>query len=99
MVNSNTTDISDQKVDDDNISHINCNYYQVDEISDSCPSNFKYKAMHLNIRSLNENSDRLKILIADLESNQTEIDFLLLCETFLTDISAPIHNINGYKKK
>ncbi len=59
--------------------------------SESC-----YTSLHINIQSLPAKFDRLKILIHELLENNIEIDFILLCETFLTDSTQHHFNMPGY---
>ena len=52
--------------------------------------------LHLNIHSLPAKYDQLTRLIYEMENVGTPIDIILLCETFLRDISAVMCNIPGY---
>ena len=52
--------------------------------------------MHLNIQSLPAKFDKLKLLISELHDQQIDLDFILLCETFLTDNIASQFNIEGF---
>ena len=52
--------------------------------------------MHLNIQSLPAKFDQLKLLISNLNDQHIYLDFILLCETFLTDNIANQFNISGY---
>ena len=52
--------------------------------------------MHINIHSLPSKFDQLKEIIVKLKLNNTQIDFILLCETFLNDENADMYQIPGY---
>ena len=45
----------------------------------------KYNILHINIQSLPAKYDKLKELIASFYKEGIALDFILLCETFLTD--------------
>ena len=60
--------------------------------------NFEYKALHLNIRSLASNFDKLNVIIGDFLSKNCDLDFIFLCETFLTDLNSSLFNIEGFQK-
>ena len=53
--------------------------------------------MHLNIRSLPDKFDRLKLLLTQLDNININIDFILRCETYLTDRNHDWYQIPGYK--
>ena len=59
-------------------------------------NNCNYKTLHLNIHSLPAKFDNLKMLISELYSKGIEIDFILLCETFLSEYNAHHFKIPGY---
>ena len=74
-----------------------CSYYNVDELEQSMNDvNFKYKALHLNVRSLNKNFDKLKLLLTELQQIKCSPDFIMICETFLNDDSCSSHHLPGY---
>ncbi len=56
----------------------------------------KYYAMHINIQSLPAKMDKLKNMLVDLSEKKINIDFLMLCETFLKDNSLHLYDIPGY---
>ena len=41
--------------------------------------------MHLNIRLLPDKFGRLKLLLSQLDNVNVNIDFILICETYLTE--------------
>ena len=53
--------------------------------------------LHLNVRSLLKNIDKLKLLLDDLSSKGIYLGVILLCETFLTKDSALLSQLNGYQ--
>ena len=84
----------------DNLSSFhNCKYVEIDEVDKELPlNNYAYKAMHFNIRSLNENFHKLQLLLHNLAETKFDIDFLLLCETFMNDNNSKMFNLSGYSK-
>ncbi len=87
--------VSPYSVTDDrfNILNIDSTYCAVDDISFK---DYKYCALHLNIHSLPSKFVELKNLLADLEHKNIHVDFILLCETFLTNANADKFSIPGY---
>ena len=79
--------------------NINSKYYQIDEINASTPNNidFRHKSIHINIRSLPGKFDKLKLFVHRLKEMNIDIDFILLCETFLNAQNADMYQIPGYK--
>lgn len=53
-------------------------------------------ALHLNIHSLPAKIDNLKLMISEFQEQNIIIDFILLCETFLTEYNSHQFNIPGY---
>jgi hypothetical protein len=106
---ANTPDLNDFMVlfntDDDTadtplqLLDIKSNYYDIDDIHVSIPENvsFKYKTIHINIQSLPDKFDKLKLFLHRLKDAHLTIDFILLCETFLTANNAEMYQIPGYK--
>ncbi len=54
----------------------------------------KLKIIHLNIHSLPDKFDKLKLL---LFSTKLDVDIILLCETFLTESNEHLYQLNGYQ--
>ena len=71
-------------------------YDELKTLIQDCDKHYKYHAMHLNIQSLPAKFERLKELICSLNECGTELDFIFLCETFLTDRVTKLYNIPGY---
>lgn len=76
----------------------NCKYYDIDELK-ILKSNYKHKytAIHINIHSLPSKYDELISLIAEINTIGIEINFIMLCETFLTDTNQSMFEIPGYQ--
>ena len=45
----------------------------------------------------NKNIDKLKTLLLQLKENKCEIDIVMLCETFITDLNVNKVHIDGYE--
>ncbi len=73
-------------------------YYDLDTLLDSplTSNSFQYKVMHFNIRGLSSKFHDLKAMIIDLADRNVNLDFILLCETFLTNENADLFNIPGF---
>ena len=79
--------------------NIKSNYYHIEDIQASIPNDatFKYKSVHINIQSLPDKFDKLKLFLERLKDADVTIDFIMLCETFLNDRNADLFQIPGYK--
>ena len=65
---------------------IDSKYYEVDQINSITSDqtiDYKYKIMHINIQGLTSSLENLKHLLHKLELNDIQLDFVLICETFL----------------
>ena len=77
-------------------------YYEIEDLKtnmnsdNSTENDFEYTSVHLNIQSLPAKFDRLKLLISELHEQRIDLDFILICETFLTDNIAQQYHIPGY---
>ena len=90
---------NDDLNNDDLSSFHNCKYTEIDEVDKELPlTSYAFKAMHFNIRSLNENFHKLQLLLHNLVEKKFDIDFLLLCETFMNDNNSKMFNLSGYTK-
>ena len=81
--------------------NINSAYFDMEQLcsflnSDMKDSTFDYTCLHLNIQSLPAKFDALKLLIHELHEKNIDLDFIMLCETFLRDDIAPHFEIPGY---
>jgi hypothetical protein len=108
ILDSNNVDLNDllnvYNSDDDGtenplLLNAESKYYELDDISASVPqdASFKYKTIHVNVQSLPDKFDRLKLFLYRLKDEGVIIDFVLLCETFLTTNNADLYQIPGYK--
>lgn len=77
---------------------ITSEYYDLDELKEAIPEDLKltYKSIHINIRSLPDKFDTLKLFLHRLKEADITIDFILICETFLTEANADLYQIPGY---
>ena len=82
---------------------VDSKYYEVDQINSITSEqtiDYKYKIMHINIQGLMSSLENLKHLLHKLELNYIQLDFVLICETFLhgTNHEAMANhcNIPGY---
>ena len=75
-----------------------CEYYDLDVVDENVNREdfSQYCVLHLNIRSLRTKLDELKILIGQIEKRFTAVNFILICETHLTDVTVSYVNIEGY---
>ena len=82
-----------------NILDIDSPYLDIDEIPNNIPpdAQYRYKSLHINIHSIPEKIDMLKEILLKFEEINIEIDFILLCETFLKDHIQHLYRIPGYK--
>ena len=89
-------------IDDDtnplNLANINRNYHDVHDIlSDNFRNiNFHCRVLHLNIQGLAAKFDNLKNLLSHLSEAHVDIDYILLCETFLNDNNAYLYKLPNY---
>lgn len=88
--------ILDDSDEYDNYLFNNCAYYETDNISQLGTSKSSLKAIHLNIHSLPTYIEDLKLLLEKLDEQKCQIDLIMLCETFLTDLNSNKYKIDGY---
>ena len=101
---SNTNNFFDIKVNQDNSMSVKVSdtclisvYCDIEDLSVK-DSNFEYCSLHLNIHSLPKKFDILKNILFRLQEVKVNIDFILLCETYLKDdIESKYDTLNGYK--
>ena len=64
-------------------SNIDSLYYDIDDLNkcDVVKRNHNICSMNLNIREI----DKLKLLLSQLDNVNVNIDFILICETYLTE--------------
>ena len=79
---------------------INSRYYDTENVQ--CGNGFNgncvpdISCMHMNIRSLSDKFDKLKVLLSSLELVNIRFDFILIRETFLSDRNHDLYNLTGY---
>jgi len=73
-----------------------CNYIMLDQVPNSASADYKYCALHINIRSLPAKLDELKDIIYTLKEKHIIVHFILLCETYLNDTNQPLCKIENY---
>ena len=78
-----------------------CTYFDPDDETlnfiNSQHINYNFKCMHLNIQSLSAKFDELKLLFAKLAAKGIDLDFIMICETFLHSRNENLLNIPLYK--
>ena len=81
-----------------NLADINSNYYDVNDILHDkfSHNNFQCKVLHLNIQGLSSKFDQLQTLLSELSDAHVEIDYILLCETFVNDNNAHLFKLPNY---
>ncbi len=93
--------LDDEDIVDNPLNQLNIEspYMNLKELSTKYQSSqhkFEYTALHLNIQSLPAKFDKLKLLVYELHNTNIDLDFILICETFLSDSNANQFNIPGY---
>ena len=89
-------------IDDDtnpfNLTNINSNYHDVHYIlSDNFRNiNVNCRVLHLSIQGLASTFYNLKNLLSHLSEAHVDIDYILLCETFLNDDNAYLCKLPNY---
>ena len=79
--------------------YIDSRYYDIEDLDKVEKNSFKkaeYTCMHMNIRSLPDKINKLKVFLCNLQEIGATFDFILLCETFLNDRNADMYNLPGY---
>ncbi len=76
----------------------NSKYYDQDSLNECqlTSKSFLYKSLHLNIRGLPSKFEELKSLICNLVESNIDLDFILLCETFLLEANAHLYKLPGF---
>ena len=79
-------------------SNIDSLYYGIDDLHkcDVVKRNHNICSMHLNIRSLPDKFDKLKLFLSQLDNVNVNIDFILICETYLTVRNHELYHLPGY---
>jgi hypothetical protein len=74
-----------------------CKYYDFDELNLINSKDFRYTSIHINIHSLPSKYDQLLTLLANMKDAKLNINFIMLCETFLTNLNYDKFSIPGYQ--
>ena len=79
-------------------SNIDSLYYGIDDLHkcDVVKRNHNICSMHLNIRSLPGKFDKLKLLLSQLDNVNVNIDFILICETYLIERNHDLYHLPAY---
>ena len=83
---------------------IDSQYYDIEDMQKvtnfkSKRTTYEYTSIHLNIQRLPAIFEKLKLLLYELQDQKIDLDFILTCETFLTDNIPHLYNIFGYNLK
>ena len=73
-----------------------CNYIDPERCTNLNPENYNLLVLQHNIRGLIGNQDELKSLLSILHMKNSPVDKILLCKTFLNNITISLLNIPGY---
>ena len=94
-LNNHLSKFSSENDDEDNISPINCKYYEPFEF-DNAKFNSKksFSIFHLNIHSIQKHIDTLRALITTLESDKFQFDIIAITESKLKINCEPTVDIN-----
>ncbi len=73
-------------------------YYDLENLNKSKigNNNLEYKGIHINIHSLPSKFEQLKEPITNIGDLGIQLDFNLLCETFLSEPKCNLYKIPGY---
>ena len=77
----------------------NCNYYEIEDMKQFITPNMghKYTAIHMNVWSLPSKYDQIRSMMAKLKEIGITVHFIMLCETFLSDINCKLYPLPGYQ--
>ena len=73
-----------------------CDYINLDSSNNMNPNGLNLIICQLNVHSLLSNQDGIRQLLANLKCKNSEVDIIILCETFLRDHTVHQVNIPGY---
>ena len=73
-----------------------CDYVDLDECNECNPKGYNFIVLQLNIRSILSNQLELRMLLNTLKNKNLNVDAVLLSETFLTDKTLKLVNLEGY---
>ena len=73
-----------------------CDYLDLETCSNLNPNNYNLLVLQINIRSLLAHQLELNKLIRMTEKKTSQIDIILLCETFLSKQTVNVANVPGF---
>ena len=73
-----------------------CDYINPESCTNLNLENYNLLILQHNIRGLIGNQDDLKLFLGILQARNSPVDIILLCETFLNNITVGLVNISGY---
>ena len=73
-----------------------CDYIDPEHCTNLNPENYNLLVLQHNIRGLIGNQDELKSLLRILHMKNSPVDIILLCKTFLNNITIGLMNIPRY---
>ena len=82
---------------DHNLWNDKCDYYELSKVTNFNPDGYNLAVLQLNIRSMLTNLSELQQLITTLDNKGTQVDLILLCETFLNKKTIKLVTILGYE--
>ena len=74
-----------------------CDYYELNKVTNFNPDGYNLVVLQLNIRSMLTNLSELLQLISTLDNKGTQVDLILLCETFLNRKTIKLVKIPGFE--
>ena len=74
-----------------------CDYIEMDQCKNLNKNNMNLVVLQLNIHSLLAHQQDLKRILMNLREKNTNVDIILLCETFLNECTEKLVNIPGYE--
>ena len=81
---------------DESLWNDKCDYIDPHNVKNLNPSGLNLVVLQLNIRSILSHVTELKMLIHILETKNSRVDIILLCETFLNKTTEKLVKIPGY---
>ena len=97
-INSNPSNNFCSIIDEDlALLNSGCNYVEPSNIKSLGIQNSRLNILHANIHSVASKIGELKRMLKTLQDNGTAIDIILLCETFITDLTKSQCKLPGYQ--
>jgi len=93
-MNSRFTDIDDMEIDMNNII-TQCNYSIIEDLNTNT-QDLLQSIMHINIHSLPAKHEQLQTIIRRLQNRNINLEYILLCETFLNNNNQHLYKIEDY---